>query len=253
MNHRAALRGARAAAVFLTSVPVGGFPFNREEAAWASAWFPAVGTGIGVALAAVWRLFAFLDPLPDALLTLTVGLLLTGAFHEDGLADTADALGGGVDRDHALRILKDSRVGAYGAVALVASFTVRGALLASVPGLAASALMASQCVSRLAPVWLLAALPYLTPESESKSRPVARAARAQVIVATLWTMGVLLTLAAAGLATGVRLAGVAVMALAVTYGCGALYRRRLGGITGDLLGAAQQVVEIGTLIVLAAR
>jgi adenosylcobinamide-GDP ribazoletransferase len=239
--------------VFLTRIPVGGFPFRAEEAAWASAWFPTVGAGVGILLAGVWRLAALLDPLPAACFTLTVGLLVTGALHEDGLADTADALGGATDREGVLRILKDSRIGAYGAVALVASFALRAALLASMPGRGALALVVSQCGSRLPAVWLLALLPYITPQAESRSRAIARATGAQAALATSSLLLLLGVLTMRGALSWSRAVGVFAVAGAVVGGCGAFYRRRLGGVTGDLLGASQQVAEIGMLAVLAAH
>jgi len=113
-----ALRGLPAAFGFLTRLPVGGFPFSPDELRWSSAHFPLVGAVLGAALAAVMMLSARAGTVVAATLAVSAGMLLTGAFHEDGLADTADALGGATDRDKLFVILRDSRIGSFGAAAL---------------------------------------------------------------------------------------------------------------------------------------
>ena len=125
-----AIRGARAAFVFLTRLPLGGYPCSDEAYAWAPAHGPLVGLVVGGlgATAAVLCLGA--GAMPAVLVGLAVTMLVTGGFHEDGLADTADALGGAIfDRGKLLEILKDSRIGTYGALALVISVGLRAALL----------------------------------------------------------------------------------------------------------------------------
>src|SRR5206468_2954946 len=107
------LRGGRAAVTFLTRVPVGGFPFTAKEWRWCSAWFPLVGAGVGMGAAVVCWATQAAGPWVSAVLAIAASLLITGAFHEDGLADTADALGGSPvgDREKIFEILKDSRIG----------------------------------------------------------------------------------------------------------------------------------------------
>ncbi len=126
----APLRGVRAAFVFLTRVPVGGFPYTDDEWRWAAAHFPLVGALLGTVVGAVDYVLLPLGELAAALGAIGVSLFLTGALHEDGLADTSDALGGAFARDKILAILKDSRVGTFGACALVLSIVGRAALLA---------------------------------------------------------------------------------------------------------------------------
>ncbi len=252
MGLRTLFRGAQAAVAFLTRVPVGGFPFKPDEMGWAIAWFPAVGLGIGAVQYVVWRLFGGLDPLATATLTVGMGALLTGALHEDGLADTADALGGASSREAVFRILKDSRIGTYGAVALIMSFTTRIVLLAEVGGRAATALLAAHCVSRLPPVWLLAALPYVTPEEVSKSRQLVHAGTPQVIVATCWVLAFVVTVGLREVLTYGRCLALGGVTVGVAICAGAFFRQRAGGVTGDFLGATQQVAEIGILFVFAA-
>jgi len=245
------IRGLRAAFVFLTRIPVGGFPYSSEDWKWAVAHAPVVGAAVGLAAAAVDRALAPAGEFPAAVLAIGTTMLLTGAFHEDGLADTSDALGGASDRERVFAILKDSRIGTFGAAALVISVVARAALVAELGGHAAVALVLSGAVARVVPVWLMAALPYVTDEQSAKSRAVLRGGAVQVLVATLW--GAL----AIGLATIRHEVGLgrASVLVAVMAGIGALtgwrYRRRVGGITGDFLGATEQIAEIAALVVLA--
>ena len=177
-------RGARAAAVFLTRVPVGGFPYSRADWRWASGWFPLIGAALGVAEAVVFVAARRSGPLAAAALAVIAGLFLTGAFHEDGLADTADALGGAYDRENLFRILKDSRIGSFGSAALTMALILRVALLAQLADAAPVAIIATQCFSRTPPIWLMAALPYVTSDQASRSRLVTRAGWPQAALAT---------------------------------------------------------------------
>lgn len=249
---RTTLRGARAALVFMTRVPVGGFPYSANEWRWASAWFPLVGLVIGTVCAAVWWLAAPLGPWVAAMSVLVVSILLTGAFHEDGLADTADALGGAYDREKIFVILKDSRVGAFGALALAVSVAFRLVLLAQLGGIAPAALILAHCLARVGPVWLMVAMPYVS-DAAAKSRQVTRAGAAQGVLATAIGMAAAGGLSAMGSAIGTTaaLAAFAGMALATAL-CGWRFRARAGGVTGDFLGAAEQVNEIVILFTILA-
>jgi adenosylcobinamide-GDP ribazoletransferase len=250
----APLRGIRAAFAFLTRIPVGGFPYAPEDWAWSSAHFPLVGLSVGVLVAALrWGLRQGLaDGLALGLLLVGASMVITGAFHEDGLADTADGLAGSFDREKLFAIMKDSRVGSFGAAALVVSIGARAALYADLGAACAWALPLVGCASRVGPVWMLLGLPYATP-AQAKSTAVARTGLAQAIVATLWFV------LAAGIAVvelGVSPArlGAMVAALALVAGSSAaVYRARAGGVTGDLLGATEQLGEVAALVVLAWR
>jgi adenosylcobinamide-GDP ribazoletransferase len=232
--------------VFLTRVPLGGFPYRDADWRWAAAWFPLVGAAVGALAGGVYIVGQHAGALVAAVLAVLTGLLVTGALHEDGLADTADALGGGRDRERVLAILKDSRIGTYGGAALVMSLLLRVVLLARLDGAAPLALVAVAAWSRAAPVWLMATLPYVTAPESSRSRP---------LVDVRVTQAVLATVAAAivtALALPVRSAiGFAVLSAALTLGSGWRFRSRIGGITGDFLGATQQVCECGLLLWLA--
>jgi adenosylcobinamide-GDP ribazoletransferase len=251
MTAPAPLRGARAAFVFLTRIPVGGFPYSEREWQWAAGWFPFVGLCLGVVLATVWRVAQGLGPLPAAVLVLAAGLLLTGAFHEDGLADTADALGGAATRERLFEILKDSRIGTFGAAALGISLLLRATLLVRLGPSADIALVLTQCLSRAPPVWLMSSLPYVSAVG-SKSQHVVNGSISQAMLATLWPAALVALFLARGALTPVAAASLILACTGATIVCGWRFARRAGGITGDFLGATQQVIESVALIVLVA-
>jgi len=246
----APLRGARAAFAFLTRVPVGGHPYAETELAWASAQFPLVGLVLGGILAALHRLLWPVGPLADAALVVAASLLLTGALHEDGLADTTDALGGTHDRARVLEILKDSRVGTFGACALLVSVVARVTLLAQLGRSAAWALPLVGCSARVGPVWQMVALPYVS-GAHAKSRLIVRATLPKALTASAWFAAAAAALFARHLLSGQRLAVLAAALAAVTLVTSWRYARRLGGITGDFLGATEQLCELTGYLVLA--
>lgn len=247
---RTGFRGLRAATVLLTRFPIGGFPFTRDEWRWASAAYPVVGAGIGVLLSGVWWIARPLGPLSSALVVYMVSLLITGALHEDGLADSADALGGATTRDTLFAILKDSRAGTYGVLALVLSLGLRCTLLARLDSAVAAGLVLSQSLARLGPVYLMAALPYVTPDG-SRSSGVVHTGPAQVLLASaigLAALAVCMVISGVTIREGL---GIVVGLAIVTAGCGRLFSRRAGGITGDFLGATEQLGEVVVLAAMA--
>lgn len=243
-------RSLRAAFAVLTRVPVGGHPYTPKEWEWAPASFPVVGGVLGVLLAALHRLLWPLGSLPDAVLVIGASVLLTGALHEDGLADTADALGGATDRDRILEILKDSRIGSFGACALIVSVTGRIALLDRLGPAAAWALPLAGCAARVTPVWQMAFLPYAS-KLGAKSTHLVGTRASQAVVAAVWfvalsLLGVLLHGPGA-----FRVLSLTVAVAATGLMTGALYQRRLGGFTGDFLGATEQIGELAAYAALA--
>jgi adenosylcobinamide-GDP ribazoletransferase len=245
-----AIRGLPAAFAFLTRLPVGGFPYSTDELRWGSAHFPLVGAVLGAALAAVILLSARAGPIVAAALAVSVGMLLTGAFHEDGLADTADALGGASDREKVFLILRDSRIGSFGAAALCMVLLLRVALLSTLASAAPLALVLTQSLARLPPVWLMAVLPSVSPEG-AKSTAIARAGGPQVAVASGWVALLFGGAAAAKLLDWRVLASLLVVAALTAAICGLRFIRRAGGLTGDFLGATEQVLECTLLLTLA--
>ena len=124
------IRGLRAAVRFLTRVPVPGAVTTAEDLPHAIGWFPLVGAGVGAAIGGVATLaLPWWDPAIAAVLAIAVGLLLTGGFHEDAASDAADGLGGGFTTERVLEIMRDSRIGAYGAMTLWVVLSLRALLL----------------------------------------------------------------------------------------------------------------------------
>ena len=194
------------------------------------------------------------DALMSALLALGVQCLITGALHEDGLSDAADGLGGGRDREHALSIMKDSRIGTYGAIALILSLGLRAAALAALvrglpPLAAALTLPAAAALSRGAMVWHWTNLPAAKADGVAARAGQPSAADAKIaLVAAL-----LLSAAALVLPTGRLLPFIAAVLVtaAGTLMFTAYIRRRLSGHTGDTIGATQQICDIAVFCALA--
>jgi adenosylcobinamide-GDP ribazoletransferase len=232
---------------FLTRVPVGVGVRPVGELARAVPWFPVVGAGVGLVVAAVYAgAGELLRPLPAAALAVVAGVGLTGAFHEDGLGDTADAFMGHHDRDGTVRILKDPRLGTFGVLAVAASLLLRVAAVAALsPAAALAALPAAHALSRAAAVAAMAAFPAAGDTGLGASYLLALSRRRA------------LAGAAAGLAVALALLGAAALGAAAAAGLAALALgrlavRRVGGLTGDVLGAVQQVGEVLTLLAAAA-
>lgn len=211
-----------------------------------SVYFPLVGLMLGVIYAGLYFALGQLwNPLVCLLMVTGFHLWITGAFHEDGLADSVDALGGGYSVEARLRIMKDSRIGTYGTVALVMALALKVALLAEAQPVWL-ALVLAPMVSRLAPLLIMGYLPYVTDSENSKSKPVADDfSRSRLAAAAVFT--VLATLLLTGVAPGIWL-----WALGATLGVGftwGLYlRQQLGGYTGDTLGASVVFAELILLL-----
>lgn len=217
-------------------------------------WFPLVGAMVGGFAAAVLCLSTLVGVPGEATAILSVAgaILMTGAIHEDGLADVADGFAGGRTREDRLRIMRDSRIGTYGALALILSVGVRWAavtaLLRHGTGPAALALIVSASVSRLTPVLLMRFMAAARDDGlgATAGRP-SPATTGTAIVLSLMAVLPLLWLRAPAAAITVVLA-----ALVAFASVAAIARRRIGGQTGDVLGAGQQLSEMLILLGLAA-
>lgn len=206
----------------------------------ATRYFPAVGVAVGaIAAASVWVCSMAFPPLLTAILSTAVTVGLTGAFHEDGLADTADGLGGGYTRERALEIMKDSRIGTFGTLALILVLGIKIATLSAMPStLAMTALLAAHPLSRWCAVLIAWRLPYVRIDDSTRAKPVVEhIALADVMIASLFGLAPLV-------ACGVHSIAGVIAALLVVIQLGRWYARRLGGYTGDTLGAAQQLTEV---------
>jgi adenosylcobinamide-GDP ribazoletransferase len=167
------------------------------------------------------------------------------------LADSADALGGAHTRERLFEILKDSRIGTFGAAALFLSLLARVALLARLGPLALWALPLASAAARVGPIWQLAVLPYVTDPARAKHENVASAGPLQALVATSWCGAACCAAFVYQTATLARLATLCAVLLAVVVLTSFRYLRRASGITGDFLGATEQLSEIAALSVLA--
>ncbi|WP_084438265.1 adenosylcobinamide-GDP ribazoletransferase [Niveispirillum irakense] len=241
-----------AALIFLTRLPIrwrGEWPADLDRRALA--WFPIVGALIGAAGGlAYWGLTLLGLTAPLAAVVTVAGLsLLTGALHEDGLADVADGFGGGRDREAKLSIMKDSRVGTYGALALILAAAARIGALATLadPRLVGLALIGAHGFSR----GLLPAMKLLLPDARQNgvSANQGRPDKARPFVAALIGFSFATTvLAKLHLPSGLVSLSVMAACVVALVLLGRLARRQIGGVTGDVLGAGQQVAEITFLL-----
>jgi adenosylcobinamide-GDP ribazoletransferase len=240
--------GLALATRYLTIAPIGRGPREVDGAALGRAvpWFPVVGLGIGAVLAGFDRLVDALFPgLLAALLAVTVWKLLTGGLHLDGLADCLDGLGGW-DPAQRLHIMRDSRIGAFGTMGLILFLLLEIAALAELAGRARwGTLLAAPAVGRATPAILAAVFPAAKSEGQG-ARFQAAVRRPQAAV------GVAIAAAAAAACLGTAGIAALVAGLAIALGAGAFLGRRLGGITGDVLGAAVELSELAVLLAMVA-
>ncbi len=239
------------AVMFYTRIPCPAWiGYSDEQMTRSVRYFPAVGWLVGVIVAAVTFVARLVFPIPVAVvLGLAAGVLVTGAFHEDGFADVCDGLGGGATKQRALEIMKDSRVGAFAAIGLVLLFGLKiaaySALLADVRWAGLAALVFAHVVSRWCAVTIMVRNAYARDDGTSKVRAAAGTVSwLGRIVATAWLLPFV------GLAWWHPWWLVAIpAAFAVRLLLARWFNRRLGGYTGDCLGAAQQITEVVTVLV----
>ena len=230
---------------FLTRIPVPIANLYTPERMNASArYYPLVGFIVGALCAGIFWILTFIFPLILALaLSIASGLLITGAFHEDGLADTFDGIGGGHDRDQALAIMKDSRLGTYGTLALGMALFIKFSSLTMLPtAWIVAALVLGHGLSRLSSTLVIATSSYA--RGDGKAKPVADGLSPTSLAITVIT-------GLAGIIVGALVLPLYALCLACAGAAAAhigmrlLFERKLDGYTGDTLGAVQQVSEIG--------
>lgn len=263
---------------FFTRVPVPAWVgFQPEWLQACARYFPLVGACVGMVGALVLATTSlFWPPVVAVLLSMVATVWMTGGFHEDGWADTCDGLGGAVSRERALLIMKDSRLGTYGALGLALMLGLKAAALTSLLapvlvelneaesshvhqvllGWTLMALIWSHTISRLAPVLLIRVLPYAGDVDQAKAKPLTTQASwggvlgamfCWVLVSlcmALWVDHTGWPVATLGLAMGWATLAVVLG----TWWVARWLRRRLGGYTGDTLGAAQQITELLSLL-----
>ena len=253
-----AVRHYLLAVQFFTRIPVTGrlaewVGYSPALLRASSAHFPGVGWLVAAVAAGVYAALQLalgpqpLAPLVAATFCTIATVLLTGGFHEDGLADVVDGLGGSHERERALDIMKDSRIGAYGAMALVLALLAKVSLLALLGthglGVVLAALLGAHVLSRFWPLLLVRALVHVGDTARSKSKPLAeQISGAALVAAGLWCF-VPLALVWQAQSALFLIVSVACSALAAAH-MARRFARRLQGFTGDCLGAVQQVSEI---------
>lgn len=230
---------------FLTRLPwPGTLPRDRRlmDAAWA---FPVVGVAVALVAVLAWWVADGLDlPAPvAAIVAIAAAAFASGALHEDGLADVADGFGGGRDAEAKRRIMRDSHIGSYGVLALILVTAGKLAALTALADLetAAAALVAAHALARAAIPALAWWLPPAAPDGSGRAAGQPDAAGA------LWPVAIGAVIALAVLPGGVGLAA-ALAAAAAAVAVGWLARRQIGGVTGDVFGAAEQAAEVAALL-----
>ena len=252
------LRHYLLAVQFFTRIPITGrlaqwVGYSPAMLRASAAHFPGVGWLVGAMVAGVSVLLlkvlppSAYVPLVVAVLGTAAGVWLTGAFHEDGLADVADGLGGSPERERALIIMKDSRVGAFGVLAVVLMLLAKVSLLALIGSLNETmmclGLFAAHVVSRMLPLVLIRAMPHVGDVATTKSQPLAdQLSGGSLVVAFLWSFGALALVYYAH--DDINLIAPVVVAVLALVWMWRLFWRRLQGFSGDCLGATQQVCEL---------
>jgi adenosylcobinamide-GDP ribazoletransferase len=238
----------RLAISFLTIVPVAIEDASESDVAASMAWFPLIGAMMGVAFALEDYALAFLvgHAVRSAIIVLLM-TLLSGAIHLDALADTADALGAGSNRTRALEILRDSRIGVFGAIAL---FFALGFKVLALAGLYGRPRLATLILAPMLARWAIVAVSYKIDYLRSEgagSSMLGRDSDRNLMIAGVIAMLALIFFHSRRVVTAYALTAI------TTLGMRWFYRRWLGGITGDLIGACGEIVEVLVMLTMAAR
>ena len=227
---------------FFTRLPVPAWVGHSQDALdRAARYFPLVGILVGVLGGLTLLLAAFVLPVSLAiLLSMAATLLVTGAFHEDGLSDAVDGFGGGWSKQQVLAIMKDSRIGSYGAIAIGLMLLAKFNALYELPDeWIAPAIVAAHAASRFCSTTLIYALDYVRDDDSSRAKPLAvRMGTGGLAVAALFGLAPL-----ALLPWEAALAAL-LLATLTTFLAARDFVKRIGGYTGDCLGATQQGAEL---------
>ena len=223
---------------FFTRLPVQVADFEEADLNHAVKYFPLVGILVGLIAVAVYGLAILVWPLQLAVLaSMAATIWLTGAFHEDGLADAADGLGGGWEKQQVLTIMQDSRLGSFGAIVLILVLLAKfEALSHSSAPLLPGIMLAGHALSRLAAVLVIYTQSYV--RTNGKSKPLAtELSRHELLLAGLFGLAPLVLL-------GYKSLLATLLVVLVWFWFGSKLKKRLGGYTGDCLGAMQQFTEL---------
>jgi adenosylcobinamide-GDP ribazoletransferase len=229
---------------FLTRIPMPATNFDANSLSRSIKFFPLVGLVVGSGAVLLQRLtIRHFDHPITALLVLIYLVLITGCFHEDGLADSADGFGAGRNRDQILMIMKDSRIGSYGATALVLSLLARYLLLLSLPlEHFAAFVVSSQVLSRWSSLPLSCLLPAAREQNSQAAQIAKLTSKSSLVIASLFSFAIVAFLLRWSAIGPIFLA---ILTVALS---GWVYFRRIGGVTGDCFGATNQLTEIAVYL-----
>ena len=232
------------ALMFFTRIPIPrwvGYTYHSDYLQASARHFPAMGWLVGGVAGGVYWLAQRWWPVPIAvILSMGASILLTGAFHEDGWADVCDGFGGGFSKERVLEIMKDSRLGTYGSIGLIFALGLKALSLTTLGAIGSVplSLLAAHSVSRLAATSVIYTHTYVRENDDSKAKPLAtQIGSSSMLVAMVWGLGPILLVPPT---LWLSLIGAAL----VTMGMTRWFGRRIGGYTGDCLGAVQQMTEL---------
>ncbi len=237
---------------FMTRIPLAaGNAYTDQRLAAATRYYPTVGFALGgIAALAYWLAMPLLGTPVAVLLSMVTSMLITGALHEDGLADTFDGMGGGRDRQRVLEIMKDSRIGVFGMLALTLVLALKLVTLAALPpGAAIIALIVAHGLSRLSSVIVIANSKYVRIEGLGKPTAdgIGKAALTFAVFTGLIAVGLVYQMLSSTAALAVLIGAFMGHVLSRS-----LFEKRIGGYTGDCLGATQQITEVTIYLALLA-
>jgi len=242
---------------FLTRLPVPALPhFQTIWLTHSARYFPLVGALVGIINVGIWWSCRHWLPSGASIgLMMAASLFVTGALHEDGFADTCDGLGGGTTSEHTLAIMKDSRIGAYGAIGICMMLGLKWVTLAAIPAAAFPLIVVgAHAMSRWCSIGLIWGLHYVRSDSDGKAKPLADSLTGtnwiiSGVIGALAVTSVLLASDVASSGTTLRACIAAAFASMITAWVAAAYvKKRIGGYTGDCLGAVQQLSELSFLL-----
>jgi len=227
---------------FFTRIPIPyKFAFSQDNLNKCNRYLPLVGYLVGGISALIFYLATFIFPHSIAIiLSMATSILLTGAFHEDGFADVCDAFGGGWTKAKILTIMKDSRLGAYGAIGILMLLLLKFTVLTEIPSEhIIKTIITGHVLSRLMAVWTMHSLNYVREDESSKSKPITKALHIKDLFITLS-----LSTFALILFGDIRIIGILIPAFIAKKWLEIYFKKWIGGYTGDCLGTIQQVTEV---------
>ncbi len=227
---------------FFTRIPVPfKIAFSQDNLNSCNRYLPVVGYVVGGISALMYLLASTI--LPDSLsilLSMATSILVTGAFHEDGFADVCDAFGGGWTKDKILSIMKDSRIGAYGAIGIILLLLTKYSAIHGLPSsIIAVSIVIAHVLSRFMAIWTMHTLEYVREDESSKSKPITKALNTKDLIIAL-----IVSLPSFFILSNIKILWIIVPLLASKFLLERYFKKWIGGYTGDCLGTIQQTTEL---------